>query len=105
MNIKGNYNTHYPPLNNITAVKKHVSDKKVEQKNYDSVTIQSTSREVEEKLFLATVTKDLKDQINHTESEKKIKSLKMQIETGNYKINTEELATKMLSFGKESTHE
>ncbi len=69
-------------------------------KNYDEVVFSSTSRQMEEKLFIGKVTDMLKTEVRDVGAqEEKIGRLRAQISSGSYIPDSRETASKILLLG------
>ncbi len=65
---------------------------------FDEIFISSNKRDVEEKLMTEQMAKTVKVQVREETSEDKLNRLSQEIASGNYKINPEAIAEKMMLF-------
>ncbi|MBU3202942.1 flagellar biosynthesis anti-sigma factor FlgM [Clostridium algidicarnis] len=89
MNIK-------PVNHNVNFIKAYGENKKVNESNKsiskkDSIEISSTARSLSDMSI---------DNIDMIKDEKKVESIKLSVENGTYKVNSKDLADKMLKIMK-----
>lgn len=65
---------------------------------FDALTVQANSREIEEKTFAESVSRDLFSEIKQIASEERLHSLKEQITSHSYQIEPSAIASRILLF-------
>lgn len=94
LNNISNYHLELPPVNKATA--KAMNTEKA-NRNYDAIIIQSDSRQIAEKTFSSSLARAVSGEVRNTQaSEEKIQNIKNQIDSGTYRIQFEEIASRML---------
>lgn len=73
----------------------------IKEKNIDKVSIQSSDREVKEKLLSEDITKAVIKETDRITSQNKIDDLQKRISQGNYQIDMDQLASKILGVFSE----
>lgn len=98
---------HFNSIYNKNELKKQdgtASALKSNSRNFDAITIKSTSPEVAEKTFMSTMAKTLSEEVRKSASPEKLETLKSQIADGTYKIDAYAIASKILLLGGEDTN-
>lgn len=88
--------TTYKELNPRSNSWSDFASAKSGEKKFDAVSIRSTPRQIAEKTFVASVSRELSAQVAVTASEDKLQQLKEQISSHTYQIDTSAIASKML---------
>ncbi len=65
---------------------------------FDALTVQANSREIEEKTFAESVSRDLFSEVKQTASEERLNNLKEQIASHSYQIEPSAIASRILLF-------
>ena len=65
-------------------------------RNFDAITIKTDPNILENQKFIEKVTKSLSVEVKQPTSEEKIQALKESVQSGNYKIDIEAIASKIL---------
>lgn len=78
--------------------KEHFTEKASSNKDhkFDVITIQSNRRQIEERAFAESVSKELISNLDNTASEEKLQNLQNQIALGTYRIDSQAIASKIL---------
>ena len=94
LNNISNYHLELPPVNKATA--KATNTEKA-NRNYDAIIIQSDSRQIAEKTFSSSLARAVSGEVRNTQaSEEKIQTIKNQIDSGTYRIQFEEIDSRMM---------
>ena len=72
--------------------------------NYDALTIQSSSRQIQEKTFSETLSKQVVSDARQGAHPSKVEAIKQQVESGTYRIDPYESASRMLVNGEVCAH-
>lgn len=72
--------------------------------NYDALTIQSSSRQIQEKTFSEALSKQVVSQAGRGASAEKVEAVKRQVEEGSYQIDPYLIASRMLLAGEAYAH-
>ena len=72
--------------------------------NYDALTIQSSSRQIQEKTFSEALSKQVESETRQGASAEKVEALKQQVEAGAYQIDPYLTASRMLVSGEAFAH-
>ncbi len=93
LNNISNYRPELPP---VKATAKAMNTEKA-NRNYDAIIIQSDSRQIAEKTFSSSLARAVSGEIRNAKaSEEKIQNIKNQIDNGTYRIQFEQIASRML---------
>lgn len=68
--------------------------------NFDAISIQSNPREIAEKTFAATISKQISDEIRIPVSENRLQNLKDTVSSSAYQIDPSLIASRMLLIGE-----
>lgn len=94
LNNISNYRPELPPVSKATA--KAMNTEK-DNRNYDAIIIQSDSRQIAEKTFSSSLARAVSGEVRSTQaSEEKVQNIKNQIANGTYRIQFEQIASRML---------
>lgn len=91
--------TDYSGLN-IRAKGLSGSNPKKKDFNFDAISIQSNPREIAEKTFAVTISKQIADEIRIPASEDKLQELRDSISSSRYQIDPSLIASRMLLIGE-----
>lgn len=95
LNNISKYHTELPPVAKATA--KNMNTEKAGRSNYDAIIIQSDSRQIAEKTFSSSLAQAVSGEVHNTQtSEEKIQDIKDQIKNGTYRIQFDQIASRML---------
>ncbi|MCI8559354.1 MAG: flagellar biosynthesis anti-sigma factor FlgM [Lachnospiraceae bacterium] len=72
--------------------------------NYDALTIQSSSRQIQEKTFSEALSKQVVSESGQGASADKVEAIKQQVEAGTYQIDPYMIAARMLVSGEAFAH-
>lgn len=72
--------------------------------NYDALTIQSSSRQIQEKTFSEALSRRVVSQAGKGASAEKVEAVKRQVEEGSYQIDPYLIASRMLLTGEAYAH-
>lgn len=72
--------------------------------NYDEITIQSSSRQIQEKTFSAALSKRVVADAGQGASPEKVAAVKRQVEAGTYQVDPYAVASRMLLAGEAYAH-
>lgn len=72
--------------------------------NYDALTIQSSSRQIQEKTFSEALSKRVVSDARGGASADKVEAIKQQVEAGTYQIDPYMIAARMLVSGEAFAH-
>lgn len=75
-----------------------------ESGNYDAITIQSSSRQIQEKTFSETLSRRITSEVKQETSPERVEALKQQVALGTYKIDPYAIASRMLMTGEAVAH-
>lgn len=72
--------------------------------NYDAITIQSSSRQIQEKTFSEALSRQVVSETGQGASSEKVAAVKKQVEEGTYQIDPYMIASRMLLSGEAYAH-
>ena len=72
--------------------------------NYDAITIQSSSRQIQEKTFSEALSRQVVSETGQGASPEKVAAVKKQVEEGTYQIDPYMIASRMLLSGEAYAH-
>lgn len=72
--------------------------------NYDALTIQSSSRQIQEKTFSEALSKQVVSDAKQGAHPSKVEAIKQQVESGTYQIDPYMIASRMLAGGEVFAH-
>lgn len=72
--------------------------------NYDALTIQSSSRQIQEKTFSEALSKQVVSEAGQGTPANKVEAIKQQVEAGTYQIDPYLIASRMLVSGEAFAH-
>ena len=72
--------------------------------NYDALTIQSSSRQIQEKTFSEALSKKVVSDAGQGAPANKVEAIKQQVESGTYRIDPYLIASRMLVSGEAFAH-
>lgn len=72
--------------------------------NYDALTIQSSSRQIQEKTFSEALSKQIVSDANQGAHPSRVEAIKQQVESGTYRIDPYVIASRMLVSGEVFAH-
>ena len=87
---------NYSDLRHYTKESAVVSAGTAKNRNFDAITIHSDPRQIEEHTFSSMLAREVMQETSVSASEEQLSDLKQQIFSGNYHIDAEAIARKML---------
>lgn len=72
--------------------------------NYDAITIQSSSRQIQEKTFSEALSRRIVSEVKETADPGKVESIRQQVAAGTYQIDPYAIASKMMLTGEAAAH-
>lgn len=103
LNNISTYHTELPPVAKTNA--KGISTEKAGRSNYDAIIIQSDSRQIAEKTFSSSLAQAIAGEVQNTQtSEEKIQDIKEQIANGTYRVQFDQIASRMLFHWGDDIH-
>lgn len=89
-----NYHIELPPAAKTAA---KATNTERDNRNYDAIIIQSDARQIAEKTFSSSLARAVSGEVKNAQaSEEKIQDIKNRIDNGTYRIQLEEIASRML---------
>ncbi len=72
--------------------------------NYDAITIQSSSRQIQEKTFSEALSKRIVSEVKQSADPGKVEAIRQQVAAGTYHIDPYAIASKMMLTGEAAAH-
>ena len=99
-----NINPFRPDAVGFSKADSRVSAGAKESGNYDAITIQSSSRQIQEKTFSEALSRKVASDVKQEATPERVEALKQQVASGTYQIDPYAIASRMLLTGEAVAH-